>query len=283
MKAFRVIAQSYSEQELARLISTGQIERVLETAFNDTQLNAAYAPVRDRIRSGVNEGVRYFSRDIPKQGTIGINFDSLSPHVIDAVRKLDSRVMTDLTTTTREVVRLHMENGLREGVSPTKIAKGLRDVLGLSPSELHAVDNYRAELEKGSKRALERALRNRRDDKAVKNGTLTPERIDRMVQSYQKRMTAHHAETVAKTAALDTNKLAQSLAWDKAIADGAVDGSRLQKTWVQVDRPTKRDEHKKLHGETVPYHSPYSNGQMIPGVGDYNCACISRITLKRVA
>jgi hypothetical protein len=286
MKAFRVIAQSYSEQELARLISSGQIERVLETAFNDTQLNAAYAPVRDRIRSGVTDSVRYFVRSdipVPKTGTIGIAFDSLSPHVIEAIRKLETRVMTDLSTTTREVVRMHLDSGIREGHSPTKIAKGLREILGLSPSELQAVNNYRAELEKGSKRALDRALRNKRDDKAVIDKTLTPDRIDRMVASYQKRMTAHHAETVAKTAALDANKLAQKLAWDKAIADGIVDGSRLQKTWVQVDRPTKRDEHKPLHGETVPYYSPYSNGQMIPGEGDYNCACISRITLRRIA
>jgi uncharacterized protein with gpF-like domain len=44
---------------------------------------------------------------------------------------------------------------------------------------------------------------------------------------------------------------------------------------VQVDRPTKREEHIPLHGETVPFDSPYSNGQMIPGETDYNCACES--------
>jgi hypothetical protein len=170
---------------------------------------------------------------------------------------------------------------VQEGVAPKTIAKGLREILGLSPSEMYAVDNYRAQLERGSRAALRRTLRNRRDDKAVIDGTLTPERIDRMVTAYTKRMTAHHAETVAKTAALDANKLAQKLSWDQSVADGIVDPDKLYKTWVQVDRPTKRDEHKPLHGETVRYNQPYSNGQMIPGEGDYNCACISRYHQRR--
>ncbi len=280
MKAFRVIASQYSEAELARLISTGQIERVLETAFNEQLLRSAYAPVRDRIRSGVTEGVKYYARDLPK-GNIGISFDSLSPHVIEAVKRLETRVMTDLTTSTREVVRAHLYKGVQEGAAPKTIAKGLRDILGLSPSELKAVDNYRAQLERGSKAALRRTLRNKRDDKAVIDGTLTPERIDRMVTAYTKRMTAHHAETVAKTAALDANKLAAKLSWDQAVQDGVVDPDKLVKTWVQVDRPTKRDEHVPMHGETVPYNQTYSNGQMIPGEGEYNCACISRYHLRR--
>ncbi len=52
---------------------------------------------------------------------------------------------------------------------------------------------------------------------------------------------------------------------------------------MQIDRPTKRDEHVPMNGETVPYDQPYSNGQMIPGEGDYNCGCLSRYHLQRVA
>jgi len=111
--------------------------------------------------------------------------------------------------------------------------------------------------------------------------SLSANQIDVMVNAYRRRMVAFSAETQARTAALDSVKLGQDLSWREAIDKGFVDGASLMKTWVQVDRPTKREEHIPLHGETVPFDSPYSNGQMIPGETDYNCACESVVFAGR--
>jgi hypothetical protein len=283
IKAFRVIAQSYSEQELARLISTGQIERVLETAFNDTQLNAAYAPVRDRIRSGVNDGVRYFSRDIPKQGTIGINFDSLSPHVIDAVRKLETKVITSQRDDIRETVRQHIERGLSEGKAPKAVAKGLRDVIGLSPHQETIVANYERALRGEGRNPLQYELRDKRYDGSIKKGALTESQIEKQAGAYRTRMIKHNAETNARTAMLDSQKLAQKLSWQAAIDQGIVDGSRLTKTWIGIMDAREREEHRAMEGQTVGFYARYTNGEDVPGESTYNCRCISRITQKRVA
>jgi uncharacterized protein with gpF-like domain len=96
-------------------------------------------------------------------------------------------------------------------------------------------------------------------------------------------MVAFNAETHARTAALDAQKLAQKLTWEQAVARGDVDGGRLKKRWTQIDRPTKRLEHIPLHGEVVPWDQPYSNGQMIPGESDFNCGCLSLFFLARAA
>jgi hypothetical protein len=283
MKAFRVIAQSYSEQELARLISTGQIERVLETAFNDTQLNAAYAPVRDRIRSGVTEGVKYFSRDIPKQGTIGINFDSLSPHVIEAIRKLETKVITSQRDDIRETVRQHIERGLSEGKAPKAVAKGLRDVIGLSPHQGNIVANYEKALRGEGRNPLDYKLRDKRFDGSIKKGALTESQIEKQAGAYRSRMIKHNAETNARTAMLDSQKLAQKLSWQSAIDQGIVDGSRLTKTWIGIMDAREREEHRAMEGQTVGFFARYTNGEDVPGESTYNCRCISRITQKRVA
>jgi uncharacterized protein with gpF-like domain len=285
MKAFRVIAQSYSEQELARLISTGQIERVIETAFSDNVLNAAYAPVRDRIRSGVTDGVRYFVKQdipVPKSGTIGIAFDSLSPYVVEAIKKLETKVITNLKDNVRETVRQHIERGLTEGLSPKQMSKGLREIIGLSPNQELAVSNYEKALRGEGRNPLDYKLRDKRFDKTLAKGKpLTEEQIQRQVGAYRTRLVNHNALTNARTAALDTQKLAQKLSWQSAIDQGIVDGDRLQKTWIGVMDSRERPEHVAMEGETVPWNVPFSNGEDVPGSSTYNCRCVSRYTQRR--
>jgi len=83
-----------------------------------------------------------------------------------------------------------------------------------------------------------------------------------------------------RTATLDALKKGQDLSWRDAIEKGVVVGT-LTKTWVTVHDDRVRPEHVAMDGQTVPFDAPYSNGQMVPGETDYNCRCISRVTVKR--
>lgn len=107
-------------------------------------------------------------------------------------------------------------------------------------------------------------------------GGLSPEKIDRMVAAYEKRMTAFHAETVSRTATLDSMKLGQRLSWEDAARKGIVDRGLLQKKWITVQDDRVRPEHKLMHGESVPFDNTFSNGDTIPGESDFNCRCIAR-------
>lgn len=198
-------------------------------------------------------------------------FGVLNPRVLDAVRTLDTKALVTLEEDVREFVRAHLERGLIEGRGAREIARGLRAVVGIAPEQAAAVARYRAELEVG-KRGLHRRLRDRRYDKAA----LTPERIDRMVRAYEKRMVAHTAETICRTATLDILKLAQKLSVEDAVRKGVYDPRRLVKTWVAALDDRVRDEHRAMHGETVRYDEPYSNGEDVPGSSTFNCRCMSR-------
>jgi hypothetical protein len=167
---------------------------------------------------------------------------------------------------------------------PRTIARDLRDRLSLAPTQEAAVENFQRLLEDGDTEAFTRELRDRRFDgtirKAFAGGGLTKEQVAKMVESYRLRMETFNAETIARTAALDAQKLGQKLTWDAAVARGDLDGGRLTKTWTGVMDSRERPEHVAMEGQTVPYNDPYSNGQMVPGDDEFNCRCISLFRLS---
>lgn len=282
LKALEYLKLRYSETEVARLIQNGEAYRIVETQFNEARLNAAYAVTRDRIRTGVGDAFKYIARDLPKQSTLNIAFDILNPRVIDAVRQLETKSITTLNESIRETVKQHVEAGLASGKGPRVIARSLRDVIGLAPNQELAVRHFEEALRSGDmSKALGYKLRDKRFDKSLKSGTLSDERITRMVDTYRKRMIAWNAETNARTAALDAMKLGQKLAIDDAVRMGVYDPNRLVKTWVGVMDERERAEHVAMEKETVPYLMFYSNGEMIPGESTFCCRCISRYSQTR--
>lgn len=286
LRGFSRIRATLPERELSLIIARGDIETLITVVLSDRTLDAALSQVRQSIQNGIAANMKYLARDLPityaSRQRIGIGFDILNPRVIDAVRQLDTRVMQTLKGDVRETVRAFAENGLRDGVNPRVIAREIRQVVGLAPNQERAVANFRRLLETGDRKALSRLLRDKRFDRTLRkalgpNGTgLSVEQIDKMESAYRRRMIAFNAETNARTAALDSMKLAQHLNMEDAIEKGAIDPSRLMKKWVGVMDSRERPSHVAMEGETVPYNHTYSNGQMIPGDSEYNCRCISR-------
>lgn len=281
----RAIANGWTRIKL--LLSPGQLEAfvaspsaeaLLSSVLTPESIARAFAPVSEALRDGVEAAARAVQRELPaaaRQQT----FNVLNPDVLTGIRTLDSRVLTTLANDTRETVRAFVENGLRDGVNPRTIAREIRSVVGLAPNQLAAVDNFRAMLEAGDPEALTRELRDRRFDrtiqKAFAGGGLSPEQVDRMTEQYRTRFVAFNAETNARTAALDAQKLGQELSWRDAIDRGDIDGERLFKRWSTTLDGRERPEHHAMHGEVVRHDEYFSNGEMTPGESTFNCRCIA--------
>jgi hypothetical protein len=211
-------------------------------------------------------------------------FDVLNPRVIDAVRALDDKVTAALKADVREMVRGAVERGLVEGVNPRTSARSIRQAVGLGPTQEQQVRNFRRALETGDvAKALGYEKRDRRFDARIRRGELTPAQIDQMVDIYRKRRIALNAESVARTAALDSVKGAQRLSWDSAIARGIVDRDRLRKQWVTTLDGRERPLHHRLNGTVVGYDETFPTGDIVPGQSEWNCRCIARYFLAREA
>lgn len=285
LQAFARLRASLSEAELARLIDSGAIDRLLAKVLEPPRMERAFVPVRDVLRRGIADAVPQFARDLPRSGRVDgsvvVSFDMLNPHVIDAVRQLDSRIMQTLREGIRDTVRAHVETGLRDGVAPRTIARSLKPMLGLAPNQEEAIRNFRRKL-MGEGDPLENKLRDRRFDAAIRRGPLSAEQVQKMTDAYRRRMEAFNAETHARTATLDSLKLGQRLAWENGIEKGVVDPRLLLKTWVTVGDDRVRPEHVAMNGETVGFDDTFSNGQGVPGESDWNCRCIARYHLRRL-
>ena len=279
MRSYRQLADQMAPGEIEAYIRRGDVEGFVRNLLSEPVLNTAAAPLREALRTQVQDGVPYYGKMItiaPEGRWATIAFDFLNPRVIDAIREMESKVIGGWKTGVRDVARAFVENGLRDGVNPRTTARDLRSILGLSPTQEQAVANFRAALETGDKaKALSYGLRNRTFDAAIKRGELTPAQIDRMSEAYRKRMVAFNAETQARTASLDAQKLAQRLSWQDAVEKGVVDGSKLMKRWKGVMDDRERDEHIAMENETVPADDTFSNGEMTPGESTYNCRCVA--------
>jgi len=289
LRAFDRLRDSMSDAELARVLQLGFADAIAAKIVTDAVWESAMAPVREQMRRGVIDSVRYFQKfQLPAppktMRELGFSFNYLSPHVVPAIRALEDAALLPLKDSARAVVREAVERGLREGASSRAIGKEIRRVIGLGPEQLQQIANFRDALSGAAGRSVtEYNLRNRTVDRLLAKGPLTPEQIDRYTEAYRKARIANNATSVARTAAVNAQKSAQALAWQDAIDKGIVDGDRLLKKWISVGDDRVRPEHVKMNGETVPFDATYSNGEDVPGESVYNCRCISRVFLARAS
>lgn len=289
VRAWATIANAFSESELADLITAGYADRLIAEALSDQMLDRALVPLRERMRTVVRSGFQYTLPSLPNggkiDGTLVVTFDSLSPDVLRAIRTLETPVVSRLTDDVRDVVRARVTQGLVDGEAPRTIARDLRSVIGLGPSQYEQIQRYREALTTGDITAVKRyTLRSKTVDRMMANGPLSEKQIATEIQRYTKRRIALNAETTARTATLDAFKLGQRLSWQAAIDSGVVPpGRQLMKQWIGVMDERERPEHVAMENETVPFDEPFSNGEMVPGESTYNCRCIARYYLGRAA
>jgi hypothetical protein len=264
LKAFKILRENLNESEIARLLDQGGLDRLFSAfddgPFSDATIERAFLSYRQEVRNVVQSAFETTVRTvIPAAGKIdgvlGVAFDTLSPDVITAIRTMETKSLGSMPADVRDVVRAYVENGIRDGKNPRVIAKALRDIIGMSPTQAENAIKYRAKLEA--------------------KGTMSPAQVDRAVASYQKKAVALNAETNARTATLDAYKNGQRLAWKQATDAGIVEQGSLVKTWHGVLDLRERPEHIAMELETVPFDSVFSNGEMIPGDSTYNCRCVA--------
>ncbi len=262
LRAFQILRDSLTDAELARFIDSGNFELLVREALNDQTLERAFIPVRQRIRQTVESNVAYFARSLPKGGKIdreiAVEFNVLNPRVIDALHTLNTKVVKSLGEDTREGLITAVRQGLKDGENPRVIAKRVRPIIGISPTQEANAQQFAQRM---------------RDE-----GTLAEEQIQRRVTAYRKRAISFNAATNARTASLDAMKEGQRLSWLDAKSKGVIpEDAQLTKTWRGVLDDRERPEHVAMEGETVPFDSLYSNNEMVPGDSTYGCRCLSII------
>lgn len=286
LRAFAVLRLALVPADLERLIRAGDIDALLRLAFTEQLLHRAFFPVRERIRVGTLGNARVTLRHIPvpRDRVIGIAFDVFDPRIRTALQTLESGSLGVLQGAVREAARAHILAGLEAGLNPRTIATGLRGTVGLTAYQEGIIQNFTRALAEGDyRKALTYELRDKRFDgtlrRLLREGKrLTPAQIATYTDRYRTRFIARNAETVARTTALEAQRVGQQLAWAEAKASGALGDADVWKVWVHTedwpDNKNAREHHFAMHHKTAPLEGVYENGDRWPGQADpWNCRC----------
>lgn len=163
---------------------------------------------------------------------INLTYDPLDAATVAAQNVTNDAIAADVEDTAQATAEAILSSGLTRGVPPEIIARTLRDTLGMSQQEANAIQNYRLALATGSRSPLQRALRDRRYDAAVRRGGLTYEQIDRMVERYAARYRAFRANRLARTEALRAANQGRKAAWSQYAALTGRAPDAIRRFWL---------------------------------------------------
>lgn len=284
LAAFRALIAQMKPADLARLIERGDIEGAVRLALSDDIMQRAFYPVRERIRQGTLANARSALRHVPIRAVsrdIIVAFDpELNPFVREAIGKLQSGAIQYTTGQVRDAFRTAITNGLEAGINPRQVASGLKNVVGLTGHQERIIGNFHRAIRDGDyAKALSYELRDKRFDPTLRRllregKVLSPTQLDEMGNAYRRKFVARNAETMARTAALESQRVGQQMAWREAAASGALGGARVIAVWVATLDARVREEHAAMHHAEREIDGVYRTGESVPGeASPWNCRC----------
>ena len=273
-----------SLKALIEAIESGSIAKVLDIITGTTKAAAAQG-VTDAIASSVWAGAVLATSNINmKLRGAAFAFDKLNPQLLEFINGYSFELIRRIDEQTVEAIKEVMHDGMKGGHGAAKIAREIKQAIGLTPKQSKAVSNFRKELETFHLRSSAtawnlgepidrvnghqvirigpdgkpldgieaRRLRDFRFDKtlikAMQTGKpLTPEQIDKMVAAYERKYLRYRSETIATTEALRTTNQGVQEAWRQAIQTGKADALLVRRQWIVA-----KDERRCAHCSAVP-------------------------------
>lgn len=163
---------------------------------------------------------------------INLTYDPLDTATVAQQNATNDAIASGIEDAAQQTAEAVLSAGLARGDRPQVIARTLRETLGMSLQESQAIQNYRSALQAGNLAPLQRALRDRRYDAAVRRGALTDEQIDRMVARYAERYRSFRATRLARTETLRAANQGRRAAWNQYVAMTGRGTDSVRRFWL---------------------------------------------------
>lgn len=215
---------------------------------------------RDMLKTALDPLGRPFMRSAKAAGTpdgedkvLAVTFELIEPRVFTHLDSYRMGLIQQITDGQRETIRRIVTTMMAQGKPPAVMAREIKEMVGLTPHQAQNVSTFRAGLEGLDPKVLGRSLRDRRYDRTIQRAidTNTPipaDRVDAMVEAYQRRAIALRATTIARTESLRAANLG-SVAGAREAAE--MYGLDVEKTWLATKDARTRDTHRELDGQMV--------------------------------
>lgn len=264
-QAIRLIEDARTLDQIADLLAQGRFEEAL------SEVEAAALLLANQYGTSLNRAAQAAAEFLTESVlTVAISYDVTNESAVAAARENQLRLVTSFTQQQRETTRLAITEGIAGGLNPRDQARAFRDSIGLTPSQMRAVSNFRRLLAAGtlgqpSAEALTRALRDRRFDRSVRRAirdgqALSQEQIDKMVERYRQRYIKYRSEVIARTEALRAVHEGTDAMYQQAIDAGEFTAEQLRRRWVTAADERVRGSHRSLDGQERPKGQSWTSG-----------------------
>lgn len=200
-----------------------------------------------------------------------VRFDVVNSRAVAAMQAQTLDLVRGFTADQRFSAHAALTQSVLDGVNPKEAARRFRDVVGLTESQIAAVQNYRrllgqagdSNLSPGAQReALTRMLRDGRYDRSVeaairRGQPLTQTQIDNMVSRYAERYVKYRSEVIGRTQAMRAVNEGNEEAYNQAIDKGVLKADQLQNRWSAKLDGRERDSHHDLNGVVRPWGATF--------------------------
>ena len=245
--------------ELAALIEAGDTQRLLAaTSIIPSDVNAV--SVAAFIAAADQAGKEIFNAT----GEVVV-FDDLHSNALRIMQNRAFVVASRFTAKQDAAIREVLLDGIRRGINPRQQAVAIRASIGLTATQVKAVNNYRDLLENNDRKVLRRKLRDKRFDRTVNRAIRDDKRIaqakiDRMVTRYRERYVRYRAGVIAQTEALSAVHRGKEEMFNNAVAQGHITADRLESTWITVQDALRRHSHATMQGQKRPHGQLFVSG-----------------------
>lgn len=262
-------------REIRQLLESNNINGAM--GIIDEHVVALGRVIPQAFTDAANQTVSNYASRLTGASDVSISFDASNPRAASLMRISQLNFVQQFSTAQRDATRVALANAYRDGAGTTEAARAFRDSIGLTRTQLEAVENYRRLLENGSSEALSRELRDRRYDRTVERAIgegepLEDTQIDRMVDRYRETMLTYRAENIARTEGLGVTNQARHEATQQAIEQADFDPDTVRRRWRATKDKRTRDSHAEMDGQSVgldePFVTPDGDELMFPGDPD---------------
>lgn len=263
---FRAYGEKIPASRLELAILTGTlslIDDIIEWAVMGTTISNKIKPAM--IESYL-QGGKVADRQLRGQG-IAVRFDVMDIRAEQWADRFSGQLITEITADQRQGVSDLIARAQREGRTPHETARDIRQSIGLQSRQIAARDKYRSQL--------------------ITQET-PPEKINRLVDKYERALLRYRAETIARNELLRATHEGQLQLVREGLSTGAIDATRTSRRWIVTpdDRldtelclPMSEPDQGDVPADE-PWVLPDGREVWIPQESHINCRCSWSLVTK---
>ena len=208
------------------------------------------------ITEAFQKGGEYRFEDINHLAGVAESFNIRSPTAIEWCAKYAADQIKYIDSGTRDAIKQVTLKGLEEGLNPREQSAAIKEIVGLLPQHIQAVENYKESLI-----------------------DLAPGTVDNMVSEYADKLLKWRADTIGLTESLTAANNGSRIAVEDASDRGILPKDEYELEWQYTPDDRVCDDCEEMNGQRTEIGGAFDNGLDCPPLHP-RCRCDTIIVRK---